>query len=213
MALTPKQARFVEEYLIDLNATQAAIRAGYSPETATPSASRLLTNVNVQDAIATAQSDRSERTKITQDNVLLEIARLAFSDMRKIHNEDGSLIPLHKLDDHTAHAISSVKIKTSYVKDADGNMIPENVVEYKLWDKNSALEKAAKHIGVIVDRLKVGGDGEEPVRLELNDIGRGARVAAILDAARKRRTGQPDSGDEGVGASSRAPEGSDREQG
>lgn len=200
MALTPKQARFVEEYIVDLNATQAAIRAGYSLDTAGKIGSENLSKPEIQEAIQTAQHERSMRTKITADNVLLEISRLAFSDLRKIHNEDGSLIPLHKLDDHTAHAVSSVKVKTSYVKDADGNMVPENVVEYKLWDKNSALEKAARHIGVLVDRLKVGGDGEEPVRVEFNDIGRAARIDALLNAARTRRARQPDSSDEGVGA-------------
>ena len=70
MSLTPKQARFVEEYLVDLNATQAAIRAGYSKKTARQVASENLTKPDIQEAIAAAQDDRSERTGITQDEVI-----------------------------------------------------------------------------------------------------------------------------------------------
>ncbi len=70
MSLTPKQARFVEEYLVDLNATQAAIRAGYSPKTAYSQGERLLKNVEVHRAIQEAQEARSERTGITQDEVI-----------------------------------------------------------------------------------------------------------------------------------------------
>ena len=68
--ITPKQARFVEEYLIDLNATQAAIRAGYSKKTAKQQGQRLLTNVDVQAAVTEAKETRSERTEITQDEVI-----------------------------------------------------------------------------------------------------------------------------------------------
>lgn len=83
MALTPKQARFVQEYLIDLNATQAAVRAGYSERTACEQGSRLLANVKVQEAIYAAKKKRQERTEITQDYVigkLVEIADRTASD-------------------------------------------------------------------------------------------------------------------------------------
>tara|TARA_R110000851_G_scaffold330722_2_gene503890 strand:+ start:336 stop:794 length:459 start_codon:yes stop_codon:yes gene_type:complete len=73
MALTAKQQRFRDEYLVDLNATQAAIRAGYSEKTADQQGCRLLTNVKVAAAIAAAQADRSERTEISQDYVLTSI--------------------------------------------------------------------------------------------------------------------------------------------
>ena len=70
MALKGKQARFVEEYLVDLNATQAAIRAGYSPKTARSQGNRLLTHVDIQAALSEAYMKRSERTELTQDWVL-----------------------------------------------------------------------------------------------------------------------------------------------
>lgn len=83
MALTPKQARFVQEYLIDLNATQAAVRAGYSERTACEQGSRLLANVKVQAALQAAMQARQARTEVTQDYVigkLVEIADKAASD-------------------------------------------------------------------------------------------------------------------------------------
>ena len=86
--LTEKQQRFVEEYLIDLNATQAAIRAGYSAKTADQQGSRMLANVKVQQAISVAMAERSKRTGINQDRVVLELARIAFGGGQ---SSDGTL--------------------------------------------------------------------------------------------------------------------------
>jgi phage terminase small subunit len=85
MPLTPKQERFINEYLIDLNATQAAIRAGYSKKTSKSQGQRLLTNVDIAAAIARAQGDRTERTNITQDYVLESI----FSAMERCKQADS----------------------------------------------------------------------------------------------------------------------------
>ena len=81
MKLRPKQQRFVEEYLVDLNATQAFIRARYSAKTAAVSASQLLIKPNIQLAIQDAMTARSQRTELTQDAVVQELARLGFADM------------------------------------------------------------------------------------------------------------------------------------
>jgi phage terminase small subunit len=80
--LTPKQARFVDEYLVDLNGTQAAIRAGYSARGADVQAVRLLGNARISAAIASRQTKRTARTEVTQDRVISELALIAFSDMR-----------------------------------------------------------------------------------------------------------------------------------
>jgi phage terminase small subunit len=85
MPLTPKQERFVAEYLIDLNATQAAIRSGYSEKTARSQGQRMLTNVDIVAAVAGAQGDRTERTNITQDYVLESI----FSAMERCKQADS----------------------------------------------------------------------------------------------------------------------------
>ncbi len=85
MPLTPKQERFVAEYLIDLNATQAAIRSGFSEKTARSQGQRMLTNADIVAAVAGAQGDRTERTNITQDYVLESI----FSAMERCKQADS----------------------------------------------------------------------------------------------------------------------------
>ena len=91
MALTEKQKRFVEEYLIDLNATQAAIRAGYSAKTANEQGARLLVNVSIQKAISRAMTARSNRTNISQERVVNELAKIAFLNISDIIDQHGNL--------------------------------------------------------------------------------------------------------------------------
>lgn len=110
MALTPKQQRFVEEYLIDLNATQAAIRAGYSERTAEQQGSRLLSNVKVAKTINDALVSRSKRTEITADYVLstiletVERCKQAAPVLDKtgkqvmVETEGGELAPAYTFD-------------------------------------------------------------------------------------------------------------------
>ena len=159
--LTSKQSRFVEEYLVDLNAAQAAIRAGYSKHTAQEQGSRLLSNVKVAAAIKEAIEKRSERTAITQDNVLQELAKVGFGDIRKAvrwgrspidtESENANptglgiypveLVPSEELDDDTASTISEVSLTQTGIK-------------IKMYDKLSALDKIAKHLGMFIDRFE-----------------------------------------------------------
>lgn len=105
MALTAKQAAFVREYLVDLNATQAAIRAGYSKKTANVIASELLAKPNIQSAIQEEMKKRAERTEITADKVLKEFAKLAFFDPRKLFDDKGNPKDITELEDDTAGGI------------------------------------------------------------------------------------------------------------
>lgn len=134
--LPEKRQRFVEEYMLDLNATRAAIRAGYSPKTAESQGSRLLSNAKIQEAVRNAQQSRQERTRVTADRTVREIARLAFVDPRRLVNEDGSFKGLHELDEDLAAAVSSIEVD-EYGK-----------VKYKLWSKNQALDMLMKHLGL-----------------------------------------------------------------
>ncbi len=101
MTLT-KQRRFVDEYLVDLNATQAAIRAGYSPKTAGQIGERLLKKVEIQTGVQEAMKARENRTHITQDRVLQELSRLAFFDPRKLFTTEGAPLDITQLDNDTA---------------------------------------------------------------------------------------------------------------
>jgi hypothetical protein len=105
-----KQQLFVREYLIDLNATAAAIRAGYSKKTARQHAARLLTNVYISAEIQKATQARFRRLEITADAVLQELARLAFFDVRDLFAPDGSMIPVHKLSRDAAAAIAGFEL-------------------------------------------------------------------------------------------------------
>ena len=155
--LTKKQKRFVEEYLIDLNATQAAIRAGYSPKTANEQGSQNLAKLSIQAAIDRAIAERSRRTGINQDRVLLELAKVAFLNPVDVIDMDGATIRGEANRDDTA-CIASVKVKTI---PTDDGAITER--EVKVYDKLKALELLGKHLGRFTDKVKV--DGALPVVL------------------------------------------------
>lgn len=156
MTLTEKQKRFAEEYLIDLNATQAAIRAGYSVKTADQQASRMLTNVKVQQAIAEKMAERSRRTGINQDRVLTELAKIAFVNADDVINAQDATTKEGASRDDLA-AIQSIKVKK----------IGEDGVEreIKLADKLKALEMLGRHLGMWNDKLQVSGMEEEKKKL------------------------------------------------
>lgn len=164
--LTPKQARFVQEYLIDLNATQAAIRAGYSAKTAEWQGPQLLGKTHVAQAIQEGMKRRSERTEITQDRVLKEVARLAFLDIRKAFNTDGSLKPLHELDDDTAAAIAGMDV----IEIGGGEDSLSALKKIKLSDKKGALELLMRHMGMLNDKVKLQGDAENPLTVLLRQV-------------------------------------------
>lgn len=146
--MTEKQKRFVEEYLIDLNATQAAIRAGYSVKTANEQGTRLLANVSIQTAIATEMAKRSKRTGVNQDRVVLELAKIAFVKMTDVVNDKGEIKPDATEDDLCC--IESIKYKRS---DSDVGSSEER--EVKVAPKLKALELLGKHLGMWNDKLDV----------------------------------------------------------
>lgn len=146
MALTPKQERFVAEYLIDLNATQAAIRSGYSPRTADKIGAQLLGKTGVAAAVRAAMALRATRVQVEADGVLQEIARVAFFDPRKLFDTEGQPLPIHQLDDDTAAGIAGLETATERTRGGDAGVTV--IRKYKIADKNSALEKLAKHVGL-----------------------------------------------------------------
>lgn len=150
--LTPKQKVFVDEYLIDLNATQAAIRAGYSTKFANSNAPKLLQNTAISAAIAEAIKARSERTVITADQVLREYSRIALIDPRKLFGPDGSPLPIAQLDDDTAAAISGLEV----VSVGNNEIGVGQVLKVRLASKVAALDSVARHLGMFAkDTLNV----------------------------------------------------------
>lgn len=140
---TDKRKRFVEEYLVDSNATAAAKRAGYSPRTAHEIGRQLLLDPVVAAAVAVKQETVAERLGITAERVLRERARLAFYDPRNLRDKEGRLLQLHELDEDTARAV------VEYDDTGLGRKI-------KLASKDRSLSALERHLGLYAD--DGGGD-------------------------------------------------------
>ena len=153
MSLTPKQQRFADEYLIDLNATQAAIRAGYSPKSAEQQGSRLLSNAKVRAHIDQRMAELSRRTGVTQERIIRELARIAFLDPTRLVNmETAELLDETSADDRAA--IAGVKVKTIPTQEGVG---VEREIRFS--DKIKALELLGKRFGMFIDRQQVEVQG------------------------------------------------------
>lgn len=151
MILTDKARQFCAEYLKDLNAGQAAIRAGYSAKSAYRTASRMLADKDIQAYLAKISKKRSLRTAVTQDRVLTEISRLAFNDPRRAFDDNGALLPVQDWPDDVAAAIASIECNEIKL---DG-VVVGMVKKVKFWDKSKNLELAARHLGMLNDKLTV----------------------------------------------------------
>ncbi|CRY18646.1 terminase small subunit [Burkholderia pseudomallei] len=175
--LTAKQQRFVDEYLVDLNASAAARRAGYSEKTATAIAAENLTKPNIAAAITAAMRARRERTHITQDRVLRELSRIAFFDIRKLYNADGTLKRPDQLDDEAAAVLAGVDVVEQMTYTADGDReltaTPTLTKKAKVFDKTAALTLAMRHLGLLNDKLEIS---KRPRVRVVDQTGRKQRV-------------------------------------
>lgn len=169
--LNNRQIKFIEEYLVDFNATQAAIRAGYSQRTAGSQGFDLLKKPEIQQAIKAKQKEAAHKSGITRDRIIAEVARIAFSDVRRLFDERGALKRLQDIDDDAAGAIAGIDVVEM---NSDDGSAPMFVKKIKLWDKNAALEKLLKHLGM--------DNGEQPTQAPT-----GVTVALDFDAVRKKR--------------------------
>jgi phage terminase small subunit len=174
MALTAKQQRFVDEYLIDLNATQAATRAGYSAKTANEQGARLLANVSVRSALTEAMKAREQRTHITQDRVLQELARIAFFDPRKLLGPDGAPKPINELDDDTAAALAGLDVTEEFEGSGADRVFVGYTKKFKIADKNTALTNAMRHLGMLKDKTEITGAGGTPFAAPVINLVRSA---------------------------------------
>jgi phage terminase small subunit len=137
-----RKARFAAEYLIDLSATKAAERAGYSPRTAKQQGSRLLTDVDVQRFIAERQARLAKRLELREDVVIGQLLRLAFYDTRKLFDpEDGRLLPITSLDDDTMPGVAGVKVKRLPTGD--------QIIEVRLATRQGPLELLGKRLKAV----------------------------------------------------------------
>ena len=174
--MTDKQKRFCDEYLIDLNATQAAIRAGYSEKTATEQGARLLANVKVQEYIQERKDKRIKRTEITQDMVLKELATIAFSnatDYARVVEKDamvevnGVTVPLEDAEGNPMKYRTVEPTLTSELTEEQKKALAvvkkgKDGFEIKPYDKVRALELLGKHLGMWTEKVEVSGNVNNP---------------------------------------------------
>lgn len=158
--MTKKQKRFCEEYLIDLNATQAAIRAGYSPNTAKSIGCENLTKPDIRAHIDRAMAERSRRTGVNADRVIQELAKIAFVNATDVIDPKTATIKENALPEDMA-AIQSVKVKT-FGEDGLER-------EIKMADKLKALEMLGRHLGMFKDKLELSG-GLDIEKTKLDDL-------------------------------------------
>ena len=178
MALTPKQEMFVKEYLIDLNATQAAIRAGYNKNTAYSIGEENLKKPEIQAAIQKAMDERADRTNITADKVLSELAQIAFDDISNYLD--------FEMDEQT----KQIKVTVKKSKEIDTRSISEislgkdGQFKFKLYCKDNALVQLGKHLGIFNDKLELMGKDGAPI--EINTLTPEERNARIEELIAKR---------------------------
>lgn len=170
MAINEKQKRFVDEYLIDLNATQAAIRAGYSPgseQRASEIGYQLLQKTPVQEYLRQRQQDLQKRTEITQERIMAEYAKIGFADIKSVMKWSPSLGIQTDGDD---------VIQTNGVMLKDSDELPPEVsasiaevsqtqqgIKIKMHDKKGALDSMARVLGLFNDKMSIGGQAGNPV--------------------------------------------------
>lgn len=170
-ALGPKQAAFVAEYLVDLNATQAAIRAGYSRNSAESQGARLLTNAKVRAAVDAAMALRAERVEVKQDDVLRELLRVARTDISDAFDDKGRFRDFKDMPVDLRRAISSVETLEEFEGGGDNRVQTGQTRKVKFWDKVKALELLGKHLKLWTDKHEHAGEGGGPLQVIVQVIG------------------------------------------
>lgn len=183
--LSPKQQRFCEEYLVDLNATQAAIRAGYSKKTAQEQSSRLLSNVIVAGCIQQLQVAQSKRTKITADAILAELHALATVDISLAYDDSGFLRPLKEIPENVRRAILNLEAAEIFAGDGDARSVIGHLKKVRFHDKTKALELLGKHLKLFTEKHEHTGKDGAPIDVnyatKLSDEQLQAQIHTLLE--------------------------------
>ena len=157
MTLNHRQQLFVAEYRKDLNATQAAIRAGYSQKTAAQIAEKLLRKAEIKALVKKSTVAQLERADLSAARTLEEMRRLAFSNVQDLFDEHGDLRPIHTLTREQSACIASIEVIMKNATTGDGKI--DRVLKLKVWDKPKVMEMLGKHFALLTDRVIVeGGD-------------------------------------------------------
>ena len=161
--LTIKQERFCQEYIVLKNATKAAIKAGYSKRTAHSIGFENLKKPEIKKRIDQITKKTTDKLGITRERVLAEMAKLAFSNVKDLTHEDGSLKSIHELSDDAAASISSIEVDSLFKIAEGGKGKPKlktgTTNKIKLWSKDKSLHMLGEHLGIL--NGEGGDDGDE----------------------------------------------------
>jgi phage terminase small subunit len=178
--LTDKEARFCLEYLVDLNATQAAIRAGYSQSSAKQIAYELLQREPIELRITTLMQERALRTQVTADRVVRELARIGFSDLSEIASWDRegklTLKASNEISSDASAAVVEIHSHTSRSKEGEFT-----TTRVKRADKSKALELLGRHLGLFEKDNEQSAD--RPLAISLTD----EQLIKMAEAARGKK--------------------------
>jgi len=173
--LNLQQQKFVAAYIQTSNATEAALKAGYSKKTAYSQGHRLLKKSEIQQAIQQPLNKAAEKLDLTAERVLKELAKLAFFDVRKLVDDTGRPKPLSDLDDDTAGAIVGLDV----VNIGNNDSGVGEILKFKIADKKGALELSMRYLKLLTDKVEVTGKDGTPLTPEIdNETAR--RVAFLL---------------------------------
>lgn len=176
--LTHKQIKFANEYLIDYNATQAAIRAGYSKKTAYSIASENLRKPEVQIYLSSKKEKIAEKLEISQQRTMTEIGRIAYQDVRQFYDDEGNLIPIHELCDDAAAVLAGMDIDEIFEWEDGVKKTVGVTKKIKRYDKTKALEMLAKHYKIF--------DHQPPTNININLSGLSAKdLETLLELKQK----------------------------
>lgn len=178
--LSQRHARFVAEYLVDYNATQAAIRAGYTPRSAAATGHELLRNPKIAAALAAGQQKLLDQAELSAGRILQELSRIAISDIRGAFDAAGNLIQVNSLSDAIAPAVAAVEVVTRSIGEGE----VEYVHKIKFWDKLKALELLAKRLGLVKELHEHTGKDGKPIETRVVFGGRYRPAADGAPASR-----------------------------
>jgi phage terminase small subunit len=156
MSITPRQERFCEEYVVDLNATQAAIRAGYAESGAAVEASRFLRNPNIRDYIEELQTGRRRVREIRADRILNTLETIAYGDVSVFYGEDGELLPRSEWPEGAHLLVAGIEFQT--VEKGEGMVT--HIAKIKLVDRLKALNMLAQHKALLTQKIEITADDD-----------------------------------------------------
>ena len=183
--ITAKEAKFIEEYLLDFNGTKAAKRAGYKQRRPDQMAYELLRKPEIRKIIKERLAERARNYAVTAENTLQELARLAYFDPIAFFDEAGNLKPIHQIEEGARRAISSIETRLEGAR-RDGAE-PALITKIRFSDKTRNLDLLMRHFGLLLEKSQVeitGKDGR-PLKIEMAD------EAAVIKAVEERFLSKP----------------------